>query len=118
MLLLQVELTTATNCEILKLQRVQNAAVRLLNSACKYRHITPILKELDPLPVRFRIHFKILLLTFKALNGSVPDYVTELINVRRHRRYLLRSNSGIIISHPVSRRKKQLLAQFCIFSLI
>ena len=50
------------DCEIVKLQRVQNAAARLLNSACKYDHITPSLKELHWLPVRFRIHFKILLL--------------------------------------------------------
>ena len=61
---------------------MQNAAARLLNSACKYGHITPILKELHWLPVRFRIHFKILLLSFKALNGMAPDYITELINVR------------------------------------
>ena len=90
-------------CEIVKLQRVQNAAARLLNSACKYSRITPILKELHWLPVRFRIHFKILLLTFKALNGMAPDYITELINVRKHRHYSLRSNSGIIISHPVGK---------------
>ena len=40
------------DCEIVKLQRVQNAAARLLNSVCKYGHITPILKELHWLPVR------------------------------------------------------------------
>ena len=83
------------DCEIVKQQRVQNAAARLLNSASKYSHITPVLKELHWLPVRFRIHFKILLLTFKALNGIVPDYIKELINVKKHERYSLRSNSGI-----------------------
>ena len=35
-----------------------------------------------------------------------PDYITELINVRKHRRYSLRSNSGIIISHPVGKMLK------------
>ena len=94
------------DCEIVKLQRVQNAAARLLTSSSKYSNITPVLKELHWLPVRFRIHFKILLLTFKALNGMAPDYIMELIKIRKHARYSLRSNSGIIISHPVGKMLK------------
>ena len=91
------------DCEIVKLQRVQNAAARLLTSSSKYSHITPVLKELHWLPVRFRIHFKILLLTFKPLNGMAPDYVMKrLTRVRKH----ARSNSGITISHPVGKMLK------------
>ncbi len=33
------------DCEIAKLQRVQNAAARLLTSSSKYDHITPVLQE-------------------------------------------------------------------------
>ena len=39
-----------------KLQRVQNAAARLLTSSRKYDHITPVLQELHWLPVGYRIH--------------------------------------------------------------
>ena len=85
---------------------MQNAAARLLTSSSKYSHITPVLKELHWLPVRFRIHFKILLLTFKVLNGMPPDYTMELIKVRKNARYSLRSNSGITISHPVGKMLK------------
>ena len=85
---------------------MQNAAARLLNSASKYSRITPVPKELHWLPVRFRIHFKILLLTFKARNDIAPDYVKELINVKKHVRYSLRSNSGITISHPAGKMLK------------
>ena len=55
------------DCEIAKLQRVQNAAARLLMSCKKYDHITPILINLHWLPVIYtgRINFKILLLTYK-----------------------------------------------------
>ena len=42
-----------------------NAAARLLMSCKKYDHITPVLINLHWLPVRYRINFKILLLTFK-----------------------------------------------------
>ena len=51
--------------ELIKLQRVQNAAARLVTSTPRYCHITPILYELHCLPVKFRINFKLLLITFK-----------------------------------------------------
>lgn len=91
------------DCEITKLQRVQNAAARLLTSSPKYDHIMPVLHDLHWLPVKYRIHFKILLLTFKALNGMVPAYISDLINVRKHARYSLRSNSSTILLHPAGK---------------
>ena len=95
------------DCEIAKLQRVQNAAARLLTSSRKYDHITPVLQELHWLPVRYRIHFKILLLTFKALNGMAPAYISDLINVRKPARYSLRSiTSGTLLLHPAGKMKK------------
>ena len=45
------------DCEIAKLQRVQNAAARLLMSCKKYDHMTPVLITLHWLPVRYRINF-------------------------------------------------------------
>ena len=46
-----------------KLQLAQNAAARILTKTRKYDHITPDLKELHWLPVRWRIMVKLLLLT-------------------------------------------------------
>ena len=54
-------------CQISKLQRVQNAANRIALDLCKFCHITPALRQLHWLPVVKRIQFKILLLTFKAI---------------------------------------------------
>ncbi len=48
-----------------KLQVVQNAAARVLTRSRKYDHITPILQSLHWLPIKFRISYKILLLTYK-----------------------------------------------------
>ena len=95
------------DCEIAKLQRVQNAAARLLMSCKKYDHVTPILINLHWLPVRYRINFKILLLTFKALYGMAPSYIIDLINVKTNTRYSLRSSEGILLKHPSGRRMKK-----------
>ena len=65
------------DCEISKLQRVQNAAARLLTSSRKYDHVMPVWHDLHWLPVKYRIHCKILLLTFKALNGMAPAYISK-----------------------------------------
>ena len=64
---------------IRKLQRSQNAAARLIKRRSKRSRITPVLKELHWLPVLYRIKFKILLVTYKALNGAAPSYIYKLL---------------------------------------
>ena len=50
-----------------KLQRVQNAAARLISNTSRFDHITPTLINLHWLPViKYRIDFKLLLIVFKA----------------------------------------------------
>ena len=85
--------------EIMKLQRVQNAAARLVTRTKKYEHISPILHDLHWLPIRHRITYKIALLAFKSLHGMSPEYITDLIP-----RYVptrtLRSSSELLLKHP------------------
>ena len=54
-------------------QRIQNSAARIVTYTRKYDHITPILQNLHWLPVRQRIHFKILLITYKSINNTHFD---------------------------------------------
>ena len=63
--------------QISKLERVQNAAARLVMDIGKYSHVTPSLYDLHWLPVHARIHFKILLLTFKVSHGKAPAYLSS-----------------------------------------
>ena len=94
---------------ISKLQRVQNACVRLVYHAPKQCHITPLLQDLHWLPVKMRIMFKILLLTFKALHQLAPSYLSELITIITPGRYNLRmSNNGLLLSYPRGKSKKTL----------
>ena len=42
-------------------------------------HITPVLAALDWFPVRFRIKYKVALTIFKALHGSAPRYIMDML---------------------------------------
>jgi len=57
------------------LQRIQNSAARIVTDSRKYDHFTPILQKLHWLPIRQRIHFKILLITDKSINDMAPEYL-------------------------------------------
>ena len=87
------------NCLIKKLQHVQNAAARLITLSRKHEHITPILLNLHWLPVNYRIIFKILLITYKALNDLAPTYVRDLLTPYTPPRQL-RSSSKDLLSIP------------------
>ncbi len=60
---------------ISRLQYIQNSAARILTHIKRSAHITPILIKLHWLPVSSRITYKILLLTFKSLNGLAPPVI-------------------------------------------
>lgn len=62
-----------------KLQYVQNSAARILMGTRKCDHITLVLKSLHWLPVRFHVDFKIMMLTYKALHGLAPQYLSGLL---------------------------------------
>jgi len=83
-----------------KLQRVQNAAARFIFQESRYCHITPLLKSLHWLPVRYRIVFKILLITFKAVHGLAPAYISELVSIRESAgRHYLPFNNGLRLNY-------------------
>ena len=83
--------------QLSKLQKLQNAAARMVTLSKKHDHITPILKSLHWLKVNDRIIFKILLLVFHAINGSAPLYNINLINKYTPVRLLRSSNSGFLV---------------------
>ena len=82
-----------------KLQRVQNAAARIIFKESKYCHVTPLLRTLHWLPVVYHIQFKILLLTFKAIHGNAPSYISDLISVKDNYTYSLRSSNSTTLNY-------------------
>ena len=67
-------------CDIAQLQLIQNAAARLFGSVSKYDSVTPVLRNvLHWPPIKEQINFKIGVLTYKALNGLAPSYLSEML---------------------------------------
>ena len=93
---------------VAKLQRLQNSAARLISHTIRFHHITPVLKSLHWLPVKYRILFKVAILTFKILHGPSPDYLKELVTIKENSRYNLRSNIGLLLEIPSIKSKKTL----------
>ena len=69
-----------TDFELRRLQLVQNSLCRVVTRSSKFSHIMPQLKQHHWLPVRYRVQFKIGLITYKILNQGQPVYLRELIH--------------------------------------
>jgi len=85
-----------------RLQRVQDAAARLLHGACAWTHAPPFLKQLHWLPVSSRIQFKLYTLMFDINHGTAPQYLSELVRCCNGTR-LRSSVRGNFIIHLLGR---------------
>ena len=78
-----------TEKNLFKLQKIQNNAVRFifgLYGKKRRTSITPLLKKLHFLPVKYRIQFKVAMLVFKCVNNLAPEYLTASISLREVKR--------------------------------
>lgn len=87
-----------------RLQHAHNAAARLIARTRKHEHITPVLVSLHWLPMEQRISYKILILTYRALNGLAPEYLADLLHTYRPSRSL-RSEDSQSLMEPRYRLK-------------
>ena len=94
------------DCEISKLQGVQNIAAKFVFNRTWYDSPEQARCELHWLPIRARIQHKVLSLTYKSLNGMAPQYLQDLITLCPVARPDLRSEKSfqqLVI--PFIRRK-------------
>ena len=90
--------------QIQRLQRLQNAAARLITRSKRREHITPILAELHWLPVCQRIKYKILLLVFKCLHDMGPSYLACFVKRYEPVRPLRSASQNLLMRSSVMPR--------------
>ncbi len=96
-----------------RLQVVQNVAARLLTRTTRRSHITPVLKALHWLPIGFRVHFKILVITYRVLHGQAPSYIHDLLHAHSPGRSL-RSSDIALLTIPRTHLKTRGDRAFCV----
>ena len=88
-----------------KMQRVQNMCAKLTLRRSRYDSSTNALKELHWLPIVKRIEYKICLLTFKALSGRAPKYLSDLIQLGEFPMNTRQSKDDLLLKQPRWRTK-------------
>ncbi len=64
---------------LLRLQSVQNMAIKLVTKKSKFDLVTPLFMELHWLPVADQFQLRLLLLVYQAKNGIAPGYLSDLL---------------------------------------
>jgi len=84
-----------------RVQSLQNAAARFITGARRRDHITPMLRQLQWLPVRSRVEFKLAFLVHQALCDQMPTYLADDIRlVSEGNRRSLRSSFDNMCAVP------------------
>ena len=61
------------------LQKVMNAAIRLVAGIGWRDHVTPVMRELHWLPFVYCIKYKLCILMHASVNGHCPKYISEVL---------------------------------------
>ncbi len=85
------------NTLLYKLQHLQTSTAKLTTGKQKYDHNTPELIKLHWLPLKERISFKILLITFRCLNNLAPKYLSDLISIHKPTKHLWHADSSSVL---------------------
>ena len=82
-----------------RLQKIQNAAARVIFQIEKFDHITPALIDLHWLPVTLRT-VQLLLFAYKSLHNQSPFYIKDLLSLKPAAYYALRSSAKSLLFVP------------------
>ena len=82
--------------KLAKIQCLQNSVARVVTRSDRRLQALPILKQLHWLPVKYRINFKIAVLTYKLRTTSEPMYLSNLISIYEPRRFLRSADAQLL----------------------
>ena len=83
-----------------RLQRLLNAAARIITNLGKYDHITDTIKKIHWLPIESRIQYKVLVLVHACVHNIVPPYLSNLLTSYVPSREM-RSSGKQILHQPI-----------------
>jgi hypothetical protein len=84
--------------QLSRLQIIQNSLARAVTRTPRFCHISPVLKSLHWLKIKQRIEYKIISLTYTALQHSSPSYLNQKLKIQSSRS--TRSSSAVTLHRP------------------
>ena len=85
---------------ILRLQKVQNNAARLILRISKREHISPHLASLHWLPIDSRIKYKLACICYNSLSTNSPPYLSDLLTVYTASHQLRSCSDNSVLRRP------------------
>ena len=98
-----------SDCDIAKLQRIQNMCAKLVLARKKRDSSKQALYDLHWLPIKARINYKILTYMYNCHVGNAPAYLIELLTPMVQKRSL-RSSASSVDSYNVPFNKRKLFS--------
>ena len=82
-----------------RLERVQHSAACFIHCVSKHDCVDTddLLHDLNWLPIRFRIDFKIAVIAFKSMNGQAPGYIDALLRSDSRNQSLRSHNQDLLL---------------------
>jgi hypothetical protein len=74
--------STTSERNLKKLQSVQNFASHIIGGLQKYDHMTPIMKELNWMPVKKQLFYCDAVFAFKCMKGMAPSNLSSQFTTR------------------------------------
>lgn len=97
--LLQFSLLWSLSGPLIRFNKFHNWVACIITKTSSFHRITPVLQDLHLLPLKFRIEFKILIYTFKAIHNLAPPFLSDLLYINNTSNSL-RSPSSIHLTVP------------------
>ena len=85
---------------ILRLQKVQNNAARLILGISKREHISPHLASLHWLPIDSRVKYKLACICYNWVSTNSPPYLSDLLTVYTAARQLRSNSDNFVLRRP------------------
>ena len=82
--------------QIARIRKIQNSAARLIFKKSKRDHVTPLLKDLHWLRVKYRIQYKLATLAFRHFDGTLPPYLSSSLCTYQPSRSLCSSTERLL----------------------
>ena len=107
---------TIAETDLTKLQRILNYMARVVTKSPPFTRRVPLLHSLHWLPVKYRVHLKIFLLTYNALHEGQPVYLHSPLATSLPS-HSLRSNRGITECYGIASTTSYLNTDLAVASL-